>query len=259
VKKSAADLLELRQQKLQQNPRSLSYLVALGFVELQQARNSDAIALSEKALGEISSAPVSAAPFDDQQAEYQTLMALHAYALYQDGRFDEAVTQLQAALDLAASFSHNVAFRLRMAEWQTELDQPEAALAALPDVASLGVEHLQHRAMIQADIALETGDSATWDIAVATLRAHELDSPAWLERALMHKGDLDGAATVLIHRLESPELRLAALMEIQTYREAPLPPRAQSWRARAHQVVERADVRTAIHAVGNVDDYPLVE
>jgi hypothetical protein len=259
VHRAAMALLESRQKERQQRPRSLQYLIALGRVQLQQAHTTEALALTESALGQIAVAPATAAPFDDQVREYQTLMALHAEAVYQAGRFSEALAQLQSAVDLPATYAHSTTIRIRLAEWMCRLDQASAAAALLPALDAGNIETAMWEAAIRADVALEANDQEAWNAAVSELRAHELQAPARLQSALLHKGDLDGAAQVLIRRLESPEQRLAALIAIQTYQNSPEPPRVQTWLAQEHQLMQRADVRAAISKVGSIDKYELLQ
>jgi hypothetical protein len=47
-------------------------------------------------------------------------------------------------------------------------------------------------------------------------------------------------------------------MEVQQYKEHPLPPRAAEWQRRWKAVRNRPEVREAISKVGNVSEYPLL-
>jgi tetratricopeptide (TPR) repeat protein len=258
VPKAAAALLKYRQDRSHQNPRMLVYVVALGHVQLEQLRAEEALALADAALAAIASAPANTTPFDDQPGEYQSLLALRAEALYQLGRFSEALAQLQSAVDLPARYTHGSSRKFRLAEWLCQLDQAPAALAALPEINATNVQAAMRVQAIRADVALSSGDTEAWTTAVGELREHEADAPEYLQRALLHQGDLDGAAQVLLRRLESPEQRLATLINIQTYQEVPAPPRVRSWQAQERSLLQRADVQAAIKKIGNIDKYALV-
>jgi hypothetical protein len=48
-----------------------------------------------------------------------------------------------------------------------------------------------------------------------------------------------------------------ALMQVQKYKEHPLPKHAMEWNKRWKAILARKDVREAINKVGTVSEYPL--
>ena len=186
--------------------------------------------MADTALATIDTAPVNTAPFDHLPAQYRSLLALRAEALYQLGRFSDALAELQGAVDLPARYTHSSSRKFRLAEWLSQLDQGPAALAALPEINATNVQAAMRAQAIRADVALITNDTEAWSAAAGELRKHEAETPEYLQRALLHQGDLDGAAQILIRRLEC---RAAAptLINIQAYQEVPAPPRVQTWQA----------------------------
>ena len=68
---------------------------------------------------------------------------------------------------------------------------------------------------IRLTVAVERRNDEDAAQALAYLREHREDSPQTLQRALLQAGALDEAEQWLLHRLNDPMHRTAALMEMQ--------------------------------------------
>jgi hypothetical protein len=105
----------------------------------------------------------------------------------------------------------------------------------------------------------QLGDVAKAGRQLEFLLEHREDSLQTYQRDLVSVNRLDEAARLLISRLENPEQRLGALMEVQQYQEYPSSPvRAAEWQRRWKAVCERPDLKHAIAKVGNIGAYPLM-
>jgi hypothetical protein len=85
------------------------------------------------------------------------------------------------------------------------------------------------------------------------LRDHRLDAMALYQAALVYAGRLDEAALLLITRLKDPELRTAALLDVQRYAQPRSTLLREQARQRWRQVMARPQVQTQIHQVGRIE------
>ena len=90
------------------------------------------------------------------------------------------------------------------------------------------------------------------------LRELSRHSLATLQRALAVAGRVDEAAALLLSRLQSPQLRADALVELQDYATVPLTARAKEWNAQRHTLRERPEIRAVLAQVGKIERYPSI-
>lgn len=155
----------------------------------------------------------------------------------------------------------NVGNVINLAQLEADLGHGEEALRVLAELPADGTGmtaygRMQwHEALLSAAVA--KGDSALAARSLEYLHQHQADHLGVYETALVRMKQLDEAATLLIRRLQNPETRRAALLDVQRYRDPPASPATRPLRERWRQVVERPDVREAIAAVGRVLEVPL--
>lgn len=136
-----------------------------------------------------------------------------------------------------------------------ELDRPDEALAALPDQGKVSSYGRMLSALVRLSAAVERNSPEESEHALTYLREHREDSAALLQIGLLRAGLLDEAEQVLLWRLNDPQLRTQALLEVQNYFEPKRPPRAQEWHERYLAVEGRPAVHAAILQFGEIDSY----
>jgi hypothetical protein len=103
--------------------------------------------------------------------------------------------------------------------------------------------------------ALQLNDTEAANESLAYLKEHQADSPRTYQRALVDAGDRDGAARLIIERLNDPSLRSDALVEIQNYNDTGDLPENLKSRERYGEILRRNDVRAAIVKVGRIESF----
>jgi tetratricopeptide (TPR) repeat protein len=177
------------------------------------------------------------------------------------GRYDDAVAAFAKGAAIDEGGALNVSQVINLASLQIRFGHGDAALttlAAFDDPKRTGspygeMELRWARGCARA-VAGHPADAAA-DRAYAA--AHEKDNPAALGGLLLCLGDMDGAASVLIRRLDDPDRRAAALADLSDYDDPPvaLPPDPRASRLKALKA--RADVRAAIARAGGTARFRL--
>ncbi|HEY1606548.1 MAG TPA: tetratricopeptide repeat protein [Allosphingosinicella sp.] len=178
------------------------------------------------------------------------------------GRYDEAVAALRHGMALSERGAPNVSQAINLAILQNRFGHPRDALATLAifddpahKTSPFGQIVLRF-ARGCAHVLLGEKGKAAPDLAYA--RAHEEDSPSDLTDLLLCAGDLDGAASVLIRRLDDPEQRADALLALSDYPDPPVrlppPPTERGLAA----VKARPDVQAAIARAGGTRHFNVL-
>lgn len=240
------------------SPNELEPIIQLSYRLLYSLRFADALRLEDSVIAAVSG-PKGPKAYKDYGTNYVWILDLRSQALYGLGRWDEAADELLTASHLPENGADNVSQVINLAQLYDDLGQPRKARAAL---SGLRPEMMSPYGHTQVAIALlasadQLGDRTEVERQLAYIRDHRADSQATYEQALISANRPDDAARLLISRLQDPSERIDALMEVQTYREYPLPPRAREIQQRWRALVRRRDVRAAIDRVGNIGSYPL--
>ena len=199
--------------------------------------------------------------YTDYDKRYVGILDYRAEALFNLGRWDAAVEQLQTAAAMAQSGGPNVAQVIDLANLYADLGRPQESLATLqrlkPATASAFGDMQAELVKLYALVQLRDIKSANESLRF--LSDHRGDSLGVYQEALLVADRKDEAARLLISRLADPRLRADALVVVQQYSEGTLPPwmlqEDQLWRA----LLERQDVKQAIARVGTVRRYPLTQ
>jgi len=187
------------------------------------------------------------------------LLDARARALCGLSRWDEGAAQLMSARFLPESGNANVSQTINLAGLYNDMAKPKEAKQTLVDLTAEGASAygFMQVAIERLSSADQLGDTAEVEKQLGFLREHRDDSLASLQRGLISANRQDEAAQLLISRLQDPDQRGDALMEVQKYKLPPLPKRAEQWRKRWNAVVARPDVVAAINKVGVVSEWPL--
>jgi thioredoxin-like negative regulator of GroEL len=148
---------------------------------------------------------------------------------------------------------------INLASLYNDMGKPKEARQVITEMSA---ENASSFGNMQATIerlaaADQLGDSAEVEKKLGFLREHKDDSLSTYQRALVSANRSDDAAKLLISRLQDPDQRMDALMEVQKYEFPPLPKRAALWHKRWLAVLARPDVIDAINKVGVVSAYTM--
>jgi hypothetical protein len=258
VLKAAERDLAARRAAADAAPRSLARIVAVMSLLRSLGRDREAIDEAEQVQHRIEGA-AGAAPYDDVARQLPWILNGRAYALGDTGRFDEQIAGLRHACELATQQDPSTCINLAAA--LLGVGRPAEALAALPvSDAALSAHGKAVTARIRAGAAGQSGDSAELEAMLVYLREHEADGPEQLEGALLMGGRTDEAAAVLLARLNAPDWRTEALVDLQDYELVPAEPEAAArWRAAWRALRERPEVRRLVATTGTIERYPLRE
>ena len=142
---------------------------------------------------------------------------------------------------------------INLAEAQVAFGKPQEALATLAVFDGAGRSASPYGEMEMrfargcANALAGRKDALATDLAFA--KAHEADHGEALSDLMLCSGDLDGAAAAFIRRLDDPDRRVAALLQLSDY---DAPPVAIPDPVYAHMPALKArdDVRAAIARAG---------
>lgn len=244
------------------HPRSLGVRVQYGYALLQAGRFADVLALAEEVIARAAAAPADEVPYDDMSDQLNWIYNHKAASLRAMGRWDDALTVMQAGRRQQEDGSINVSQAINLGWHYVDYGKPEKALEALDGIdwahslspyGRMQLQYVRYRAYLQ------TGDAKEADNVLAYLREHRDDAEDTWQLAMLDAGDFDGAAALLIARLRDPEKRYGALGEVQEY--LPLPQLSKQAEAlvRWEQLVTRPDVASAISEVGRREKAPMYD
>uniref|UniRef100_B0SZB7 Tetratricopeptide TPR_4 n=1 Tax=Caulobacter sp. (strain K31) TaxID=366602 RepID=B0SZB7_CAUSK len=237
------------------HPKRLSGQVARAKALLDLDRADEALAVADAA---IARARADASAFEDTDEQLAWAINVQQTALNAVGRSDEAVEALEIAARVPEHGVANVSQTLNLSVVQLQAGRTRAALNTAKSVSAAG-SSAYGRSVALWVIACATaqmGDLAASDLAIGQLRGLGADGVANLYVALTCRGDLDGAASLLIARLKDPARRYGALATLQVLPAAPHQNALDRRRDEQETLLRaRPDVRAAIEAVGRVITY----
>jgi len=257
VERSAEAALERARRAVGEDPRRLSLVLQLTSTLRDLGRSQEALAVLEPVLL-VAQGPEGEARFDDLTTQLNWIVYAKADILYDLGRNTEARTIYAEAIaaqgigqgNIVLTFAGMLNAEGRGADALAVLELAPRAPPAYADV------WLQSERACAAHLA---GDAPLRDEALARMRRNEMDDAAAAMHALLCVNDIDGAAALMIRRLQSPAHREAALVALQPFRrlETRRMPAEVVELERLQQVRERADVRAAVEPVGRLESSPL--
>jgi tetratricopeptide (TPR) repeat protein len=195
--------------------------------------------------------------YDDINDDLIWILNNRAIALGGLGRRDEELELLIRAARRPEHGDPNVSQAINLGQFYCDLGRPKDALFAILDVEKTSPYGQSQLETVHLCAALQLGDKDAAASALNYLKDHQADSPRTYQSALVLVGDYDGAAALLIQRLNDPSMRADALTEVQNYMD----PADLEWpvksRERFRVVVNRDDVQKAIHKVGRIESFNL--
>jgi tetratricopeptide (TPR) repeat protein len=260
-----------------------------GLVETSPAA-FDVHALGE---AELAKARAQARAEPDRRAPQYAIAA----ALYRLGRYQEALTVLDAAMAadpaygedpgygsdlivrkvtvlselgrndealaitsaMCALCTRKSRFDMQQAHILIGLQRPDEALAILKhrEPQSLDMAGAADLAALQACALHGVGREQDAAAKLAALQVQERAEPDAYLGALLCAGSDDQVAVALVGMLNDPQMRSTALGALQVYHEGQLPPLTKTLRARLATIAARSDVRAALARVGRIETYDM--
>ncbi len=203
-----------------------------------------------KAKGEASYADL------DDQANW--LYDIQARFLMEAGRVDEALAIQAKGAKVQEGGDDNTSQVLNLGDQYVDLGRPKDALAAIAKVGGMSGYGQMVRLYVDGCAHAQLGDTAKVQADIAEMRKLWPVNAADLQELLVCSGDLDGAAQVLIRRLEDPQERTETLSDLQEFNDHGfVPPFAKVMAERLDTVLARPDVQAAIAKVGRIETYDL--
>ena len=252
------DRLALR---VQRSPRLLEPVKDLLGAMVEAGQTKKALDLMDEVTRRVEAAPTGTAPYDDVDSQYGWVLKYRATALQHLGRYNDAVLPLQQAVQWASDkkSADQVSHAIDLASLLCRLDRPQEALAVLarsPADRLRPFGRMQAReAQLMAEVELQ--DSAAIERSLTELREQSPHSFDTLQHSLAIAGRDEEAAALMLRRLQSPQLRTDALVDLQDYIDVPLPPRSKEWQARVLRLRDRPEIRSVLGQVGKIERYPL--
>jgi beta-barrel assembly-enhancing protease len=232
-------------------PDKIEPLSLLVFALRSAGRFDEGLALADDALARATN-PNRVSPYSDGSTQVVWLRNARSEILWTMGRHAEAADELKKASDVEG----NVSQRINYAGLLVKLGRGREALPLLRDLDASAYGRMQ-AATLEVAAANQAGDRRAATRALAYLHAHESDAIGALQSGLMSMRDVDAAARLFIKRLESTEWRGDALLEAQTYVDAPRTPHESETAAGLAALLARPDVRAALESVGRIESHPI--
>ena len=176
------------------------------------------------------------------------------------GRYDEMVAAFTKGAERKEGSEPNVSQVINLAHAQYGLGRGDEALRTI----SVFEDGRQSSPYGQMEMHLARGCAlavagrpadAAPDLAFA--REHEKDHPEALADLLLCLGDMDGAAAAFIRRLEDPDRRADALLQLSDYDDPPVTRRPHPIHAGLDVLKKRPDITAAIEKAGGVRRFRL--
>jgi tetratricopeptide (TPR) repeat protein len=250
------DIANLRKIVLK-SPRNLQCVVELTYALLKAHRYDEVLSLTDEIIQKEKDSRNGEVAYDDINDNLIWILNNRAIALGGLGRRDEELELLIRAARRPEHGDPNVSQAINLGGFYCDLGRPKDALFAILDVEKTSPYGRSQVETVHLCAALQLGDKDAAVSALNYLKEHQADSPRTYQSALVLVGDYDGAAALLIQRLNDPPMRADALTEVQNYRD----PADLEWpvksRERFRVVVNRDDVQKAIHKVGRIESFNL--
>jgi tetratricopeptide (TPR) repeat protein len=241
-------------------PRSLDAIVRLCHAYIDAGRYQEALRTTSAALERVKDQELYRKTYDEDETAVNWLLNNHADAAMALGLWDEAIAAMELASQGLEYKTQNVSNVINLGFYYDKLEQPAKALRVLAQIGDEG--HLSpfgrtawHLARLRA--AQLKGDERLVSESLEYLRTHQQDSIVNYEEALVQVSRMDEAAELLISCLSDPDRRAEALRVVQSYQDPPAPAAVMRQRAQWRELVDRADVQSAIAAVGRVESFKI--
>jgi len=194
--------------------------------------------------------------FDDK---YAWVLDNRSRAFKRQGRWDDAVRVEVLAARRPEHGGMNVSQLINLGGLYADLDMPDKAADAIVELGNMSPFGRMQLESVKLRIAVAKNDAAAIAAAMSYLREHRADAMATWEDALLFRGKLDEAASLLVERLQKPAWRNAALVDMQHYADVTETPAEKLIHDRWNTVTARPDVQAAMQEVGRMERFHIAE
>lgn len=249
VKDAQARMLSRLRARVDAQPTSLNARIDLASGLLTTGNAAESVSVMESALA------AGDKYFTDWKRASPWAMTMLGYAYVAMARYDDALKSLRRALVQSKDQPGHGSIAVNLAVMQLRLGRPAEVLVTLEKVESVSHEGeliaagTLHGAYVQMD------DKLRAEKALQRVREKSAYKPLVYLVELLRAGKMDEAKRELVERLRDPDRRIQALVEVQTYRNPPIPPGQRITRARMKELVSMPDVRKVILEVGRIESF----
>jgi tetratricopeptide (TPR) repeat protein len=242
------------------NPKSLGAVVQYGYALNTLGQFEELLALANGTIAKVEKAPKKDPPYEDLDDNLNWIYNHKATALRALGRRDEAAAALVAWEHSDRNRDDKVSQAINLGFFYNEMGRPEDALKAvaglevgrdMSEYGSTQYQFVRFQAYQQSGKEREAGEIVAW------MREHQDDSKETAQDTLLEAGDTEGAAALLLSRLQDAEERATALASIQSYAQTPRTEYQQKLDAIKETLFARADVAAAIAQYGRRETFPI--
>lgn len=237
-------------------PDSIDALIQLNSAMLTAGMHEEVITVVDTALARIASATPGSPVFQDMDDQVW-LLNDRGIALRRLGRHDEAMAEMERAVQLSEDGGANVSQALNLAQFYCGREQPHKALGAIAELGEMSGYGKMVEATVRQCAALQLGDARAAARALKYMRSHRDDAEIAYLEGLLAAGEQDSAAGYLIELLASPDLLPQALEWMQDYATSHPVPLDLKRQASKATLLARTDVRQALEPVGRIAAYTI--
>jgi tetratricopeptide (TPR) repeat protein len=246
-----ADIADLRGFVLK-NPRSMQSVIELTYALLKARRYDEVLSLTDSVVQKANGKSA----YDDPD-RLIWILNNRAIALGGLGRRDEELELLIRAARHPEHGESNVSQAINLGQFYCDLGRPKDALFTVLDVQNTSPYGRLQVEIVHLCAAVQLGDKHAADSALDYIKAHQADSPKTYESALIDAEDFNGAAALLIQRLNDPSTRSDALLEVQNFSDPTDLPQTAKSLANFRAVVDREEVQKTINKFGRMESFQL--
>ena len=258
----AAAEREARQMKsgVKDNPKSLGAVMQYGYALYALGQFEELLTLANTTIAKVDKSSPKEPPYDDLDDSLNWIYNHKANALRALGRQDEAAAALATWEASDRNHDDKVSQAINLGFFYNEMGRPEDALKAVAqlrvgrDMSAYGSTQFQ---FVRFQAYQQSGKEREAQEIVAWMREHQDDSTETAQDTLLEAGDIDGAAALLLARLNNAEERASTLAGIQIYAEIPRTERQRKLDALEETLLARADVAAAIEKYGRREKFPI--
>ncbi|MEP7184361.1 MAG: hypothetical protein ABI767_00870 [Rhodanobacter sp.] len=243
--------------RIKAHPDHLRPVQRLQDLLLEKGQNSEVLAISETAVTHAENGD-GEKTYSDFGEAYNWVLNQRSLASAHEGRWDDAVREMTRGARRPEGGGINVSQSINLAGLYADLAEPDKAAAAIVEPGQLSTMGSMQLHYVRLQIAIEKHDVSAITEHMAYLRKHRTDDSATWQRALLRQGDLDAAAALLIERLNAPDWRNGALVEMQHYVRVKQTPTMKTMDQRWDAVTSRAGVQAAMAKVGRVERFAVI-
>lgn len=224
---------------------------------LHAGRQEEVIAISDDILARIGTQTQKDPAFYDSDDANFT-QEIRFRALRRQGRVEDAEAALKQASEMPEYGEPNIGQKVDLATWYNARVRPDEAIATIKRISAMAEQAPRtRRDVILMQAALHKGDKRGAERLLKQIRTKEHGAEGLVLQALLRASRLDDAAALFIRRLQDPRLRGGALLYTQKGLESEPQPGDAIYQRNKQAMLDRADVKAAVDAVGRAQSYDI--